>query len=103
MPVYEITPYGKNYIKNFRSINATQMAEWSGLLDSYAWTVDSQDGWVRMQWYPELAGIITNNPGAYRAWAASYTCQTAPPDATAPTQPRNRVSAVSTSTSSRAG
>jgi hypothetical protein len=51
------------------------MAEWmTGGLTVYAWTVNTSSEWERMTWYPGMAGVITDQPGAYLAWQKSRTC-----------------------------
>ena len=64
-----------SYIKHYYSITQARMEEWSGPLDVYAWTVDSESEWGRMQWYrARLDGVITNRPIAYLAWARARSC-----------------------------
>jgi len=76
-PVAELTPYG-SYIKHKNSITGARLDEWSGPLDVYAWTVDTQADWTWMNYYGaepgRLDGVITNRPTAYLAWAKTQVC-----------------------------
>lgn len=75
VPVAELTALGINaYVKHHYSITAARVAEWSGPLDVYAWTVDAQTDWERMHWYQTLDGVITNRPIAYLQWQRARTC-----------------------------
>lgn len=72
-----ITQYaGTNILfKPHDSITAGRMASWTaGGITVYAWTVDTESEWVRMAWYPALAGVITNTPTAYLAWQKARAC-----------------------------
>lgn len=70
-----VTPYASILIKNHNSITAPRMSKWTtGGLTVLAWTVDDQPEWDRMSWYPALAGVITDLPGAYITWQKSRTC-----------------------------
>lgn len=74
--ITDLEQYGVgNYIKNFNSMTAARLDEWSGPLNVYAWTPDSSSDWAWLNWYTSepgsLDGIITNKPGAYLSWAKS--------------------------------
>ena len=70
-----VTPYASILIKNHNSITAARMAKWTGGgLTVLAWTVDDEPEWDRMSWYPALAGVITDLPGAYLTWQKSRAC-----------------------------
>ncbi|GIE27114.1 glycerophosphoryl diester phosphodiesterase [Actinoplanes italicus] len=70
-----VTPYAKILIKHVNAITAARMTKWKGAgLTVYAWTVNTSSEWERMTWYPGMAGVITDQPGAYLAWQKSRTC-----------------------------
>lgn len=70
-----VTPYAHILIKHHNAITASRMTKWNtGGLTVYSWTVDTTDEMARMAWYPTLAGVITDTPGAYLAWQKSRTC-----------------------------
>jgi glycerophosphoryl diester phosphodiesterase len=74
-PAAQVTRYGGHYVKHQNSITAARLAEWSGPLAVYAWTVDDVAGWARMNRYAaRLDGVITNRPAAYLRWAHDRTC-----------------------------
>jgi glycerophosphoryl diester phosphodiesterase len=77
VPVAQLAGYDA-YIKHYYSVTAARLDEWSGPLDVYAWTVDGETDWSRMQWYTaepgRLDGVITNRPAAYLAWAKTRDC-----------------------------
>lgn len=74
VPTAEVTPYGTALFKHHDSITASRLGAWTPPLKTYAWTADTQAVWERMSWYPSLAGVITNRPGAYLAWQRSRVC-----------------------------
>jgi glycerophosphoryl diester phosphodiesterase len=73
--VAAVTPYADILIKHVNAITAARMTKWrAGGLTVYPWTVNSASEWDRMTWYPGMAGVITDQPGAYLAWQRSRTC-----------------------------
>jgi glycerophosphoryl diester phosphodiesterase len=70
-----ITPYAHILVKHHNAITSSRMAKWTtGGLTVYSWTVDDTAEWTRMAWYPALAGVITDLPGAYLTWQRARVC-----------------------------
>jgi glycerophosphoryl diester phosphodiesterase len=71
-----VTQWGAHVlIKHHNAITAGRMAAWTaGGLSVYSWTVDTASEWERMSWYPALAGVITDTPGAYLTWQRGRVC-----------------------------
>lgn len=73
-----VTQYGAHIlIKHHNAITWSRLSAWqAGGLSVYAWTVDTDSEWQRMNSYPAawLDGVITNEPAAYLAWQRGRTC-----------------------------
>lgn len=73
----DITPHARILLKHHDGITPARITKWTDAgLKVYAWFDVTNDGpaeWTRMAGYP-LAGVITDNPGAYVAWQKSRTC-----------------------------
>lgn len=62
-------PPGPIYLKHYWSVTAARMKVWNAAgLKVYAWTADYVADWRRMRG-DHVAGVITNKPAAYLAWA----------------------------------
>lgn len=67
-----VLQYGNAYVVSHRSVTAENALSWrtSGIA-VYSWTVDTPTGWLRMA-DEVVAGVITNRPVRYLAWARSF-------------------------------
>lgn len=62
-------PPGPVYLKHHWSVTAARTKVWNAAgLKVYAWTSDYASDWRRMR-ADHVAGVITNKPAAYLAWA----------------------------------